>query len=283
MEQNDPGRIAVLMTVHNRRDTTLECLRRLSAMQYDRERVTLDIFMTDDGCTDGTADAVSDAFPQVHVIQGNGELYWNRGMYAAWQEAAKHDYDFYWWVNDDTFVFEDTLSRMLACSASHEDKAIVVGCTCSSGEPVRFTYGGWEGEKTISDVSFERPCRTMHGNLVLIPRAVFLRLGMNDPYYRHSLGDTDYGLRATENDIGIWSAAGYCGICDLHERPVVWMDPDKPVKERWSNFFSPLGNNPFEYFHYRRKHYGLLSALSRLGSNFIHFLFPRMWTGKCKQ
>ena len=112
---------------------------------------------------------------------------------------------------------------------------------------------------------------------------VYSVLGMNDPFYRHSLGDTDYGLRATENNLEIWSVAGYCGVCDLHERPVVWMDPSKPLKERWSNFFSPLGNNPFEYFHYRRKHYGLVSALSRFASNFIHFLFPRLWTGKCLQ
>jgi len=278
MEQAGSSRIAVLMTVHNRRETTLGCLRRLEGMAYDRERILVDVFLTDDGCTDGTAEAVRKEFPQVHIIPGDGQLFWNRGMHAAWQEAAKGDYDFYWWVNDDTFAFEDTLSRMLACSAAHGNKAIVVGSTCSSGPDPQTTYGGWQKEKLIRDVSEECRCDTMHGNLVLVPRYVYLQIGMNDPYYRHSLGDTDYGLRAVEKGLEIWLVAGYCGVCDLHSRPTVWMDPEKPMRERWKNFFTPLGNNPFEYFHYRRKHYGLLSALSRICSNLIHFLFPRLWT-----
>lgn len=277
MEQRGNARIAVLMTVHNRRETTLGCLRRLEGMAYDRKSVRLDVYMTDDGCTDGTAEAVREAFPAVHIIPGNGDLYWNRGMYAAWQEAARGDYDFYWWVNDDTYVFEDTLRRMLAASASHGDRALIVGGTCSSGQSQQTTYAGWKDDRFITDVSQERRCDTMNGNLVLIPRYVYAQIGTNDPYYRHSLGDTDYGLRATEKGLEIWLAAGYCGVCDLHSRPTVWMDPEKPVRERWKNFFSPLGNNPFEYFHYRRKHYGLLSALGRFCSNFVHFLFPRLW------
>ena len=278
MEQEGIRRIAVLMTVHNRRETTLACLRRLEGMDYDRGHFRVDVFMTDDGCTDGTAEAVLQEFPQVHVVQGDGELYWNRGMYAAWQEAAQTDYDFYWWVNDDTFVFEDTLSRMLACSASHGNGAIVVGSTCSSGATPQTTYGGWKDERLITDVTSECACDTMHGNLVLIPRYVFQQVGMNDPYYRHSLGDTDYGLRATEEGVEIWLVAGYCGICDWHTHPTVWMDPGKPLVERWKHIFTPLGNNPFEYFHYRKQHYGLLSAVARFCSNMIHLLFPRLWS-----
>lgn len=265
------------MTVHNRRETTLACLRRLKGMAYDREHIRVDVFLTDDGCTDGTAEAVRKEFPEVHVIPGDGQLFWNRGMYAAWQEAAKGDYDFYWWVNDDTFVFEDTLSRMLACSAAHADKAIIVGCTCASDAENHITYGGVHDGKVVQDVKESCRCESFNGNLVLIPDAVFRALGMNDPYYRHALGDGDYGLRATESGIGIWTVPGPCGICDLHERPTVWMDSGQPFGKRWKNFFSPLGNNPFEFFHFRRKHYGLFPALATLCSNFLHFFFPGLW------
>ena len=75
------------MTVHNRRETTLKCLRHLKNMIYDRGKLNLDVFMTDDGCSDGTVEAVNRDFPDVTVIHGNGELFWNRGMYAAWQKA----------------------------------------------------------------------------------------------------------------------------------------------------------------------------------------------------
>lgn len=269
--------IAVLMTVHNRRDITLECLRRLSAMQYDREQAVLDIFMTDDGCTDGTADAVLEAFPQVRIIQGNGELYWNRGMYAAWQEALKNDYDFYWWVNDDTFVFEDTLSRMLDSSAAHADKAVIVGCTCPSDGSGTVTYGGVIKGKVVSGIDEPHKCETLNGNLVLVPRRVFESIGTNDPFYRHSLGDIDYGLRATEAGFEIWTVSGACGVCDLHERLTVWKDPDQPLRKRWDNFVSPLGNDPIEFYHFRKVHFGTLPAVATFVSNIIHFCFPRLW------
>ena len=46
-------------------------------------------------------EAVGKMFPQVHIIKGDGNLFWNRGMYMAWQAAIKEkDYDFYLWLND---------------------------------------------------------------------------------------------------------------------------------------------------------------------------------------
>ena len=57
--------IAVLLTCHNRKDKTLSCLSSLFAAterynlsKEEGKNVGLDIFITDDGCTDGTADAI---------------------------------------------------------------------------------------------------------------------------------------------------------------------------------------------------------------------------------
>lgn len=277
MEIVTQKRIAILMTVHNRRETTLRCLRHIEKMVFDKGSFALDIFMTDDGSSDGTAGAVQKEFPYVRIIEGDGSLFWNRGMIAAWQEAAKQSYDYYLWVNDDTFVFPDMLSRMLRCSTDQGDRSIIVGSTCSSDGSGRTTYGGRKNGRLVTDVSQMHACDTMNGNLVLVPRPVFERLGMNDPYYRHSLGDTDYGLRASEAGMGILVVPGHCGACDQHERPTVWMDPKHSLRERWGNFFSPLGNNPFEFFHYRRKHYGLFPAIATFLTNFAHFLFPGLW------
>ena len=47
---------AVLLTVFNRKDKTLQCLSRLFD-QLPVEDLQIDVFQTDDGCTDGTAEA----------------------------------------------------------------------------------------------------------------------------------------------------------------------------------------------------------------------------------
>ena len=90
---------AVLLTVFNRKEKTLECLGRLFD-QLPIEDLQIDVFLTDDGCTDGTAEAVENLFPSVHILKG----IWNRGMLMAWKAAAEtRNYDAYLWLNDDTF------------------------------------------------------------------------------------------------------------------------------------------------------------------------------------
>lgn len=44
--------LAVLITVHNRKEKTLKCLQLLHA-QLPMEGYQVDIYLTDDGCTDG--------------------------------------------------------------------------------------------------------------------------------------------------------------------------------------------------------------------------------------
>ena len=72
-------RIAALLTVYIRCDTTLRCLRELEKQKLPQGFI-VDIYLTDDGCTDGTPQRVASEYPHVHIIKGNGNLYWNRGM-----------------------------------------------------------------------------------------------------------------------------------------------------------------------------------------------------------
>jgi GT2 family glycosyltransferase len=140
--------IAVLLTCHNRKDITIACLASLfkNALPIG---YSLDVFLVDDGSTDGTSHAVRECYPQVNIIKGDGNLYWNRGMHKAWVDASStKDYDYYLWLNDDTFIFEHTLETMLSSAGSTNNQAIIVAASCSkiSGE---LTYFGFltSGEK----------------------------------------------------------------------------------------------------------------------------------------
>ncbi|MBQ2852689.1 MAG: glycosyltransferase family 2 protein [Alphaproteobacteria bacterium] len=270
-------KIAVLLTVHNRKDKTLRCLKNISEQEYDRSKYSVEVFLTDDGCTDGTIEEVQLNYPYVNIIKGDGTLYWNRGMVAAWTEAAKSNYDYYLWLNDDTFIYDRTLSRLLESSLVHDNKSIIVGTTSAVDKHDDITYGGWKDGKVILDITVEHKCNTFNGNIVLVPKYVYELLGTNDPYFHHGLGDIDYGLRANENGIDVWQAKGLMGECDRHEHPTIWMDPSQPFKKRRKNFYSPIGNNPFEFFYFRRKHYGYFAACLTFISNYLHFIFPRIW------
>src|SRR5450759_4701317 len=103
-------RLAVLMACHNRVANTRDCLMALKNQQPSG--VTVDVFLVDDGSTDGTAQAVRKVYPDATIIQGDGNLYWCGGMRLAFAQAIQKSYDFYLWLNDDTHLEEDAFLRI---------------------------------------------------------------------------------------------------------------------------------------------------------------------------
>lgn len=269
------------MTVYNRKAHTLQCLKNIKEQTIQaNENINIDIYLTNDGCTDGTPEAVKEQFPHVNIIEGDGSLFWNRGMYAAWQEAAKGDYDFYLWLNDDTHLKKDAIERLLTCSTGKEDKAVIIGSCCSSSNENEITYGGHSKDgKLLKNVSNEQRCVIFHGNIVLIPRFIFEQIGFNDRRYRHAMGDYDYSLMVHKKGLESYVAAGVFGVCDLHTSKPKWCDANVKLTERWKAFHKPGGNgsNPLEFFYYRKKNYGIIPACTTFVSNYIHVLFPKLW------
>ncbi len=270
--------IAVLLTCFNRKEKTLKCLECLYA-QLPVAGHEVDVYLTDDGCTDGTPDAVRTQFPKVHIIEGDGNLYWNRGMHAAWTRAAEtKDYDFYFWLNDDTMAYPDMLRTLLDTSGAFGDRCIVAGSTCSPHDPSRITYGGRTDKGTLLYPA-DRPleCDYFNGNIVLFPRYVYRKAGMNDPVFRHALGDFDYGLRAKKSGIRSIVAPGILGECEAHDSLPAWCDPRQPFIKRWKSFRSPLGHNPKEFFIYACRHQGFALACFHYFTNHLRVVFPKLW------
>ena len=270
-------KIAVLLTVFNRKEKTIRCLRNLYSQAVPLN-YSIEVYLTDDGCTDGTPEAIITEFPNVNIISGDGSLFWNRGMYAAWSEAEKKDYDFFLWLNDDTFLFENCIINLLKESEIYNHNAIIIGSTVDSKRE-KVTYGGWFKNKIINPQTENREADTFNGNIVLIPRSVYNILGKNDPYFRHAMGDTDYGLRAKKTRLKNIVCSEICGICDDHPRKPKWKDPDVSLKERCKALYSTGGNgsNPFEFFYFKKRHFGILKACISFITNHVHVLFPQLW------
>lgn len=269
--------IAVLLTVHNRKVKTLECLSYLFEQEISDEH-TFDVYLTNDGCTDGTPEAVKQHYPSVNIIDGDGNLFWNRGMYKAWEEASKTNYDFYIWLNDDTILEKNAFSILLNSSTKKNDQSIIVGSTNSIKSSEEITYGGrthkkgliYPGHNLIS-------CDYFNGNIVLIPESVYKVVGMNDYYFRHALGDFDYGLRAKKLGVDLFIAPGILGKCDEHESLSTWCNPNQPFAKRWKALRTPIGHNPEEFFIYEKRHNGIIKALFHYFTNHLRVLFPSIW------
>jgi GT2 family glycosyltransferase len=274
--------IAVLLTCHNRKTTTLACLAALYNNPLP-EDCAWDVYLVDDGCSDGTPQAIKAQFPQVKVIQGNGNLFWNRGMHLAWETAAKtKDYDYYLWLNDDTILYTCAIDGLIHCSKSENNQAIICGSTCAIGDKNKITYGGWTRKGDLIQPNGEKKnCNYFNGNIVLIPQLVYKTVGTNDPVFRHALGDFDYGLRAKKLNIRSVIAPVILGECDGHLELAAWCNPQTPLLRRLKLLYTPLGNHPVDFFRYKRRHSGFHAACFYFFMNHLRATIPALW--KIKQ
>lgn len=272
-------KLAVLMTVHDRKKTTLECLNNLYAC-HSPSGTEMDVYLMDDGSTDGTKEAVSDQYPQVLLLHGDGSLYWNKGMRECWKVALKKKYDFYLWLNDDTNLFENAVSELLEVYDQLSPLSIVVGQISDRIDLNLPTYGGRRGKDVIVPAGKIEKCEIMNGNAVLVPKAVIDKIGILSRMYRHKWGDFDYGITAIKKGVGLYCTRCFIGTCE--KKNVIrnkWCNPQYPLKERVRCFFSPLGLPPIEYAYYSFRTKPLKEAiLSSTRGNWRNFklcLFPQ--------
>jgi GT2 family glycosyltransferase len=253
--------IAVLITCHNRIQETQACLKSLFN-QKKIENINLKVFLVDDGSVDGTKEHVNINFPQVNLIDGNGQLYWGGGTFLAWETALEDniEYDYFLWVNDDTFLFEDAISILLASKKNEDD--IITGSICDPITKKR-TYGG-----AIFNRSFLRPLKynvvdingkpqeidTINGNAVLIPLTAFKKIGKFDKDLTHLGGDLDYSLRARKLDIKIFLTPSHIGTC----KRLIKKYNANSLLDEIKNIFNIKTHPPIKFY---MKHGGILWPL----------------------
>lgn len=276
---NELKNIAVLITCHNRKDKTLQCLKSVYEQKGLGIYFAMAVFMVDDGSTDGTSEAVKEQFPYVNIIQGNGKLYWNRGMRLAWQTAAaSKEFDYYLWLNDDTFLFEDTLINLIDSARSKCNQSAIIGNTISD-QKKEISYGGntSDGKRIIPNGQLQE-AYSFNGNVVLIPKYVFQIVGLLDKRFPHAIGDFDYGLRIRGFNLKSYITKDFVGSCEGNEKLPFWCCNSVSLKNRIKNLYSPLGNShPYYYFLFERVHYGILTAIKHFFTIHLRLFFPMLW------
>ena len=256
--------VAVLMASHNRRATTLRCLDSLRAQQTDE--VALEIFLVDDASTDGTAAAVSEHFPDVHLIAGGGALYWSGAMRLAQISARSVDPDFLLWLNDDVTLDDDAIARLLCAHrqlvATGNEGVVVGGLTAPDSDAISYAGANRPNRRRPTHFELVEPtdrlqkCDSMNGNLVLISKFVFRRLDGFDSSFRHAMSDFDFGLRATDQGFGVWLAPGAFGTCPRDHLDQPWTNRDLTIGRRIRLLVSPKGLPPGDWLRFTHRHAG---------------------------
>lgn len=260
-------RIHALSTVHNRKRSTLASLGDLHAQELP-PGTSLSITLVDDASTDGTAAAVHSEFPDVHVLEGPGTLFWAGGMRHGWLHAVRHEpCDALFVFNDDVRLRSDALANLVTTSAaigeSHGPVHAIAGAFIDP-EAHRCTYGGLGRGPRIAPLNFRRlPLRghaqqayTLNMNGALIRREAIERIGFLSECFTHRMADYDFGLRLRKAGGTVWQAPGHIGTCPRNPYAGTSAEPGLSRRERLRRLRSIKEMPPRERAFYLRRHGG---------------------------
>jgi GT2 family glycosyltransferase len=247
-------RIAVLVTTHNRHEYLEQCLTKLSAacLQAGIEGV---VFLANSGLENFDASAQQD-LPNLTIseIRLPGTFFWASAMRESWlhYKVRINEFEFLLWLNEDTFLDQDSIMRLMREHGESLNPTVLVGSTRSiSGES---TYGGLRRGKWFNPLSLQyvtprnvpQACDTFNGNIVFTTPETDLKVGGFPDKYTHLRADLAYGFECKRKAVKVLVATGYFGNCEANSNYIRYADFEAMViKERFRTIlkdpkFGPL-------------------------------------------
>lgn len=278
--------VAVLLTCFNRREKTLACLQ--SFFEANKPVGYLfDIYLVDDGSTDGTGNVIKKHYPSIEIINGNGDLFWAGGMRLAWKTALKSkEYDAFLLLNDDVVLFRDFLENLLrteAYSLFQRNKTGIYSGATLDNRTNKTTYGGYKiitnhlimRNELLSPKDIPQQCELTNANILWISKETVDAIGIFDEQYTHGIADFDYSMTAVKKGVPVYLAPGFGGIC-FHNHGKPWKAGNVQLKDRIEYLKSPKGLAYKEYLYYIKKHFPLFLPYSFV-MIWLKTFFPFLW------
>lgn len=199
--------IALILPVRNRKAYTSAILHQLNAqISQCSSGPSIHVVVVDDGSTDGTPEFVTQTFPDVHLYQGDGNLWWT-GAIAAGMEYIQQQLqtDYIVWLNDDITLSDDFITQLiLLCQHNLQQKLITGGIVFAQSHPDWIVFGGVIASQPINHLKqFDQAptlaVDTLNGNIAVMPTQLLTEIGLpNAKRFRHYGGDYEYICRARE-------------------------------------------------------------------------------------
>lgn len=233
--------VFVILPVHNRKDTTLNCLRHL---QNQGALEKYHIVVVDDGSTDGTDTVIQSCYPGISLLKGDGTFWWAGATRLGMEYAYANGADYFIWLNDDTLPEPGALGYLVQ-RCQQQPNTIVGGQCYSESHCQVVTYSGHQrhGLKHLSVVvapEGEVECDSLNGNLVCLPRSVVDAVGHLDakqtPHY-HS--ETIYTWRLKQLGYKILVTDRARGLCTQNPGDPSWLASERSLASVWQRLITP--------------------------------------------
>lgn len=232
----------IVIPCHNRRELTGNCLASLQKQSYQ----DFSVVVVDDGSTDGTSDMIRERFPGVHLLHGDGSLWWTGGVNKGIEYALEQGADYVITLNDDTLHAPDFVEKMVHWG-KQEPNAVMGALEVDEGTG-ELLFGREIFDKSTSLNQFKnlpeaertglKPVRYLPGRGLWIPRAVFEKIGLFDiENFPHYLADYDFTFNAQK--------AGFPEYMNFDARILTYPEESGEVQNRMNKTLKNYYNHLF--------------------------------------
>ena len=204
-------KVFITLPVHDRLVYTKKCLNSIDKQDYKN----IETILVDDGSSDGTFNYVRRHYPKVHIIRGDGNLWWTKSTFLAveYALASANKDDCVLLMNNDCYFNSGYVDQLLKTHKKYP-KAIIGSINVRANKKLEVVEAGirinWKkglvysvAEKISNKLSYYKNMEVVDkldalpGKGTLIPVEVFKRVG-NFNYQRlsHYISDYEFANRA---------------------------------------------------------------------------------------
>jgi len=196
-----PKTVYILVLNWNGWKDTNDCLASLKKLNYDRWKVVV----IDNASTDDSAARIHERFPEVEIVQLEGNLGYAKGNNSGIRLALERGAEYVWLLNNDTTVDSEALRAMVHLAEENPRIGAVGSAVYYASQPNRVqAWGGgyvdfrlgrarhFTGPVADTEIEF------LTGTSLLLRRPILESLGLLDEGFFMYWEDTDYSFRLRE-------------------------------------------------------------------------------------
>jgi len=207
--------VAIVVLNWNKKDDTLECLNSVRNL---RSKQIFDIFLVDNGSTDGSVSFLKANFPRIYYIENPINLGYAGGNNVGIKEVIKSKYSFILILNNDLIVDTNMLTELLTVMKLSDKVGVVGAVNYYYSERKRIQFSGgcidwyrgniYDTTRHLEDKGQfpeYRQVETITGSCMLIRREVFEQVGLFDERFFLNFEETDFCCRARKAGYNVFT------------------------------------------------------------------------------
>jgi GT2 family glycosyltransferase len=232
-------KIIVIIVTYNAEHWIKRCFGSIFSSKIDVSVIAVDNCSTDD-----TVDIISDLYPEVQIIKQSENLGFGKANNTAIQAAMKLDPNYVLLLNQDAWLENSTLDRLVGLSQNNKDFGILCPLQLNAnGEKIDehfFKYTVSTCSRFLSDALIFNQINHIYSvdfaNAAcwLLPVDVIKKVGGFDPLYPHYGEDEDYIRRVKQKGYKI----GLCPYFKVHH--------DREFRSKKKSFKQEINNSYIE-------------------------------------